>query len=102
MTDGPFAETKEQIGGFILIEAKDLDEAIELPGTERNPIVKQFQQLAVAVSTVRLGISWLSGITKRRFRPYCRNSENVCLGQLDGGPVGVRSVLDRGRCSRHH
>ena len=30
MTDGPFVETKEQIGGFILVEAKDLDEAIEL------------------------------------------------------------------------
>ena len=30
MTDGPFVETKEQVGGFILIEAKDLDEAIEL------------------------------------------------------------------------
>ena len=30
LTDGPFAETKEQIGGFILIEAKDLDEAIDV------------------------------------------------------------------------
>jgi hypothetical protein len=30
MTDGPFAETHEQIGGFILIEAKDLNEAIQL------------------------------------------------------------------------
>jgi hypothetical protein len=29
-TDGPFAETKEQLGGFYLVEAKDLDEAIEL------------------------------------------------------------------------
>ena len=28
--DGPFAETKEQIGGFILIAARDLDEALEL------------------------------------------------------------------------
>jgi hypothetical protein len=28
VTDGPFAETKEQLGGFCLIEAKDLDEAI--------------------------------------------------------------------------
>jgi hypothetical protein len=28
-TDGPFAETKEQLGGFYLIEVKDLDEAIE-------------------------------------------------------------------------
>jgi len=29
-TDGPFAETKEQLGGFFLIEAKDLDEAIAI------------------------------------------------------------------------
>ncbi len=29
-TDGPFAETKEQLGGFYLIDAKDLDEAILL------------------------------------------------------------------------
>ena len=29
-TDGPFAETKEQLGGFYLIEAKDLDHAIEV------------------------------------------------------------------------
>ena len=30
VTDGPFAETKEQIGGFFLIEARDLHEAIEV------------------------------------------------------------------------
>jgi hypothetical protein len=30
VTDGPFAETNEQIGGFILIEAQDLNEAILL------------------------------------------------------------------------
>ena len=29
-TDGPFAETKEQLGGFYLLDCKDLDEAIEL------------------------------------------------------------------------
>jgi hypothetical protein len=29
-TDGPFAETKEQLGGFYIVEAKDLDEAIEI------------------------------------------------------------------------
>lgn len=28
ITDGPFAETREQLGGYYLIEAKDLDEAI--------------------------------------------------------------------------
>ena len=30
VTDGPFAETKEQLAGFYMIEAKDLDEAIRL------------------------------------------------------------------------
>lgn len=30
VTDGPFVETKEQLGGYYLVEAKDLDEAIEL------------------------------------------------------------------------
>ena len=30
LTDGPFAETKEQIGGFCLIECADLDEAIAI------------------------------------------------------------------------
>ena len=29
-TDGPFAETKEQLGGFYLLNCKDLDEAIEM------------------------------------------------------------------------
>lgn len=30
VTDGPFAETKEQLTGFFLVEAKNLDEAIEI------------------------------------------------------------------------
>jgi hypothetical protein len=30
VTDGPFAETKEQLGGFFVIEARDLNEAIEV------------------------------------------------------------------------
>jgi len=29
-TDGPFAETREQLGGFILIDARDLNEAIQV------------------------------------------------------------------------
>ena len=35
VTDGPFAETREQLGGFYLLEAKDLDEAIRI--AERIP-----------------------------------------------------------------
>ena len=30
VTDGPFAETREQLGGFFLVEARDLDEACEV------------------------------------------------------------------------
>ena len=41
-TDGPFAETKEALGGFYLVEAKDLDEAIDLaariPGAQHGSI----------------------------------------------------------------
>jgi hypothetical protein len=32
VTDGPFAETREQLGGYFLIEASDLDEAIGIAG----------------------------------------------------------------------
>jgi hypothetical protein len=32
VTDGPFAETREQLGGYFLVEAKDLDEAIGIAG----------------------------------------------------------------------
>lgn len=41
-TDGPFAETKEQLGGFYMLECKDLDEAIDyaarIPGALRGSI----------------------------------------------------------------
>ena len=42
VTDGPFAETKEQLGGLGVIEARDLDHAVELmvnhPGLRFGPI----------------------------------------------------------------
>ena len=41
-TDGPFAETREQLGGYYLIDAKDLDEAIgiaaRIPGAQTGSI----------------------------------------------------------------
>jgi hypothetical protein len=52
-TDGPFAETKEQLGGYYLIEARDLNDAIQvaskIPGArygsvEVRPIVDFSQQ----------------------------------------------------------
>jgi hypothetical protein len=32
VTDGPFAETREHLGGYFMIEAKDMDEAVEIAG----------------------------------------------------------------------
>jgi hypothetical protein len=51
--DGPFAETKEQIGGFILIDAKDMAEA---------------RQLAAGIPSVRIG-----GIEIRAIRELTRS-----------------------------
>lgn len=42
MSDGPFAETKEQLGGFYLLDCKDLNEAIsyaaKIPGAQQGSI----------------------------------------------------------------
>jgi hypothetical protein len=42
LTDGPFAETREQLGGFYLINAKDLDEALgiaaRIPGARKGTV----------------------------------------------------------------
>jgi hypothetical protein len=60
LTDGPFAETSEQIGGFLLIEAQDLNQAI---------------QLAANVPVIRLGgievrpIKELTASEKKETRP---------------------------------
>ena len=54
-TDGPFVETKEQLGGFYLIDAKDLNEAIQIAakipsarfgGVEVRPVVDFSQEMA--------------------------------------------------------
>ena len=37
MTDGPFAETREQLGGYFLVDAKDLNEAIAIAARIRAP-----------------------------------------------------------------
>ncbi|CAM3329703.1 YciI family protein [Stackebrandtia soli] len=40
ITDGPYAETAEQLGGFFLVEAADLDEALELARACPSAIVE--------------------------------------------------------------
>jgi len=39
-TDGPFIETKEAIGGYYVIEARDLDQALELAAKCPSPIIE--------------------------------------------------------------
>jgi hypothetical protein len=56
-TDGPFAETKEQLGGFILIEARDLNDAIQaasrIPLARRGSIeVRPIKELKPAVRRI--------------------------------------------------
>ena len=57
ITDGPYAETKEQLGGILMLEAKDLDHAVQLmskhPGVrvgpfEIRPADEQMSELAAA------------------------------------------------------
>jgi hypothetical protein len=58
-TDGPFVETKEQLGGFYLIEAKDLNDAIQIAakipsarfgGVEVRPVVDFSKEAAAAAA----------------------------------------------------
>lgn len=39
VTDGPFAETREQLGGYFLVDAKDLDQAIDI--SARIPMARR-------------------------------------------------------------
>jgi len=56
-TDGPFVEAKEHLGGFFLIEAKDIDEAIALAKT--SPIMR------VASVEVRPALEQVDSVTGR-------------------------------------
>ena len=58
MTDGPYAETKEQLGGILILEARDLNHAIQLmskhPGVrlagpfEIRPALEEMNELVAA------------------------------------------------------
>jgi hypothetical protein len=61
-TDGPFAETKEQLGGYYMLEARDLNEAIQIaariPGArtgcvEVRPVAEDTQTLHALGMDVR-------------------------------------------------
>jgi hypothetical protein len=66
-TDGPFAETKEQLGGFYLIEAKDLNDAV---------------QVASRIPSVRFGSIEVRPIVERT------QAQSQAAGALAGSSVG--------------
>jgi hypothetical protein len=45
ITDGPFAETKEQLGGYSIVEAKDLDEVLAI--VTRHPLLRAGHSIEV-------------------------------------------------------
>src|SRR5947208_5164825 len=56
VTDGPFAETREQLGGYYLVDARDLDEAIaiaaRIPGARMGTIeVRPVMEIPVGAAT---------------------------------------------------
>jgi hypothetical protein len=55
VTDGPYAETKEQLGGILVLEARDLDHAIQLmsrhPGVKAGPFeIRPVEDLSAMVA----------------------------------------------------
>ncbi len=86
ITDGPFAETREQLGGYFLIEAQDLDEAIaiaaRIPGAragtvEIRPVLELLRfagtALSAALSAQPRSLSCLPEMPEMRFlAPWAR------------------------------
>ena len=95
-TDGPFAETKEALGGFYLIEAKDLDEALALGGAcpgakwgsiEVRPIV-DFERPAPALTVRRPRLD--RGRRPRGRRPPVPRGIGPGRRDADPGPRRLR------------
>jgi hypothetical protein len=79
VTDGPFAETKEQLGGFCVIEADDISHAVELiskhPGLRFGPMeIRPADIEASAQCTSTLPLEAEGRESSRRF---------LCLGYMD-------------------
>ena len=60
VSDGPFAETKEQIGGFDIIECASVDEAVEIaarhPGARRSPRSVRAADVTITLRPARITV----------------------------------------------
>lgn len=73
LTDGPFAETKEQLGGYHLVEAADLDEATAIARTRRAHDGQRADRPG-AVEGVRLGRGVRLAAVARRRHPQAHTA----------------------------
>jgi len=78
MTDGPFAETKEHLGGFTLFSARDLNEAIQL--ASRLPVVRLH---SVEVRPVLEASAELADPIDRRIAAALRRSNRAAMQPSD-------------------
>ena len=87
-TDGPFAETKEAIGGYLLFEADDLDAAIEL--ASRIPAARMGGAVEVRPLVARGVLASPSTLRDRsalhRLRPAARRVMCHCPRTFELGP----------------
>jgi hypothetical protein len=71
VTDGPFAETKEQLGGYYVIEARDLNEAIQvaskIPGARFGCV--ELRPIAEDAQTRALGLDASPSLRRPEARP---------------------------------
>ena len=100
VTDGPFIETKEYLGGFILIEARDRDEAIEIASTvpvgHYGPIeVRPVYTCPIAGGNrLRTGIvsretiESLSNPARNPYIPPCRSNPAMAINGHRNKPCG--------------
>ena len=87
-TDGPFAETKEQLGGYYLVEAKDLDQAIaiasKIPGARYGCVEVR------PIMTFRSQASLTENLQVAELAALCRAEWGRLLSAPDPRPAGLR------------
>ena len=81
-TDGPFAETKEQLGGFYMIEARDLNDAIQvasrIPASRDGSIeVRPVEDFSAAANASCMASSARSKSPRRRIRVASTRRESL-------------------------
>jgi hypothetical protein len=94
VTDGPFAETKEQLGGYYLVEAKDLDEAIA--PAARIPSARAAHQSARDAVAGILKRNYRSRGSTGRGHALCSSSASIAKSRGAFRPPEVQNSMRSG------